>query len=426
MKSRSPSPECALFITSRGLWVFSVCLVVFLTLLVVPSPDSLLYFVAILISIFVVGLVYISRRKTSYQPAFHLSIRGSEGQDISLTGTLNSSASLPIFYLSTTMESEFLASPVEVRIPVLRPGQKAPVHYRATLGARGVYRNCRLKWSFMDPIGILRRSCSAVVPCAVVVTPRYVPLPGLPWESSGSLFQSIRPSLLYESGGSEFLGLRPLLPGESLRRVHWLTTARKQQHFLKQFAAEGESTYLLALDLHKDSVFGSKPDSSLDTALRVLASIARYLIMRQNHLVGFLANSVPPTFLSLGSGEAHFDTLLSVFASLEPHAGPRISETLASFLPFTLPKSAALIIVTTSVSDSLTRFLLRLPSALPPPILLYLDARRFALPSESPRILPFSVQQANLALLLSRGIFSWKITSEADLLKWSPLASTPL
>ncbi|MHA2620749.1 MAG: DUF58 domain-containing protein [bacterium JZ-2024 1] len=422
MKSPSPSPETSLFITRRGLWVISVAAIVFLTLLVMPSPDSLLYMVAILSSTFIMGIIYISRRRTSYLPSFRLSLKGFEGQDFLLTGSVSSNASLPIFFLHTTLDAEFLERSVQIRIPVLRPHQTIPVQCRATLGSRGVYRTCTLQWTFTDPFGILRRDCRASIPCTVVVTPRYVALPGLPWEATGSLLHSLQPSLLFESGGSEFLGLRPLLSGESYRRVHWLTTARKHQPFIKQFAAEGESVYLIAIDLHRDTVFGSKPRSSHETALRVSASIARYLLFQRNHLVGFLANSEPPAFVTPGSGDAHFDTLLSFFAALEPQSGPRMSEILPSCLHFVSSRGVQVILITTTISDALTRVLLRFPSFLPPPVLIQILADHFALPSERNRILPATVQRSNTDLLLSRGVMSCKITTEEDLQKWVSVA----
>jgi uncharacterized protein (DUF58 family) len=425
MKSPSPSPEWSLFITLRGLWILAVAIVVFLALLVVPSPDSLLYLVAILVSSLLVGLVYITRRRTSYRPTFRLSFKGSEGQELPFSAALQSTASLPIFYLTTTLEGDFLAAPVQVRTPVLRSRQTATLHYRVVLGARGVYRRCTLTWSFMDPIGVLRRFCKTTAPCTIVVTPRYVPISELPWEASGSLFQSIRPSLAHESGGSEFLGLRPLLSGESLRRVHWLTTARKQVPFVKQFAAEGESAYLIIVDLHKDSVFGYKPDSSHDTALRVAASIARFVLFHRNHLVGFLANSDPPAFLIPGSGETHFDSLLSLLAGMEPQSGPSISDALSSSLPFVSPQNIQLLIITTTVSDALTRVLLRLPPSLPPPVLIRIRPEPFARPADRNRILPSPLQVANLNMLLSRGILSCTITTEKDLQKWVPPVQRP-
>jgi uncharacterized protein (DUF58 family) len=424
MKSPFPSLESALFITRRGLWILSVTVIVFLALLFVPSPDSLLYLIAILASLLLIGVIYISRRQASFQPDFRLSLKGSEDQEFTLSGILHSSASLPIFYLTAAIDGQFLSAPVLVRIPVLKPGQSVPVHQRAIFGARGVYRQCTLRWSYMDPIGIFRREFKATVPTTIVVTPRYLPIAGLPWEASGAFFQSLRPSLAHESGGSEFLGLRPLLSGESLRRVHWLTTARKQSPFVKQFAAEGESAYLITVDIHRDSVFGIKPASSHETALRTAASIARFILFHRNHLVGFLANSDPPSFLMPGSGETHFDNLLSLLAGLEPQTGSHIAEALASALPSVSPQNIHLLLITTTLSDALTRILLRLPPSLPPPVLVCIRPEPFALPSERSRILPSLLQLSNLHSLLSRGILSCTITTEKDLQQWISPAQT--
>ena len=76
--------------------------------------------------------------------------------------------------------------------------------------------------------------------------------------------------------GGEFVGVREYRPGDSPRHVHWRSTARAGQLIVKEFASETEPGLTIALDLRASSVVGADEDTSLELAIKIAATLARY------------------------------------------------------------------------------------------------------------------------------------------------------
>ncbi|HMK07992.1 MAG TPA: DUF58 domain-containing protein, partial [Anaerolineales bacterium] len=71
---------------------------------------------------------------------------------------------------------------------------------------------------------------------------------------------------------------RPYSPGDSLRRIHWRTTARHDELYVRTFEPEAASAMWLILDLDKKVHFGHGTESSLEKMIMAAAGLASWLL----------------------------------------------------------------------------------------------------------------------------------------------------
>lgn len=85
----------------------------------------------------------------------------------------------------------------------------------------------------------------------------------------------------------DFAEHRPYAPGDDIRRIDWRLFARTDRHFVKQFEADSNATFLLALDISRSMRFGSIGITKLEYA-RGLAACLAYLASTQKDRVGLM------------------------------------------------------------------------------------------------------------------------------------------
>ena len=121
--------------------------------------------------------------------------------------------------------------------------------------------------------------------------------------SSSSSASSARPGGEVGTGGGyccadpagfDFHSVREYEQGESLRRVHWPTTARRGQLMVKELDDAPRDAVVVVLDCDPTGAVGAPPDSSFDTAVRAAGSILRV----------YAARGRRATLLATGSGTA--------------------------------------------------------------------------------------------------------------------------
>ena len=152
---------------------------------------------------------------------------------------------------------------------------------------RGLYDVGPVRVSTGDPFGLFRASKIFGRPHQVLVYPRAldlqrfdVPPANLPGEG-----RFRRPTFYLTPNAS---GVRDYQPGDGLNRIHWRTTARRQELMVKLFELDPASDVWVVLDLQEAVHAGSGDESTEEYGVRIAASIARYFLVG-NRNVGYLA-----------------------------------------------------------------------------------------------------------------------------------------
>lgn len=189
---------------------------------------------------------------------------------------------------------------------------------------RGRFRVSDARLELGDVLGLETLSLPVEGAAAVLVHPRLVELETL-FSEAGRRGGDGRRLLLRRTAGFDFHSVREYEQGESLRRVHWPTTARRGQLMVKELDDAPRDAVVVVLDCDPSGAVGAPPDSSFDTAVRAAASILRV----------YAARGRRATLVTTGSGGVvdvcsltDFVDALDALAAVEPDAAFPLARAL--------------------------------------------------------------------------------------------------
>lgn len=144
--------------------------------------------------------------------------------------------------------------------------------------------------------------------------------------------------------------VRPYSPGDPLRHIHWRTTARRLDPYVKQFAPEAASNVWLVPDFDAAVHTGDGDDSSQETMVTVVASLAAELL-QQNLAVGMFASTDKKTVVLPRQGPSHLWTILQALAPLYTSHENHLEKVLSELIGL-ISGNDLMIVVTPSLQAS--------------------------------------------------------------------------
>lgn len=167
--------------------------------------------------------------------------------------------------------------------PYIPAGQTATAHIHVELRRRGEISllGVRVRSSF--PIGLVEKSIPVDMPWPIVVHPRRLPINRQALEQLfGEVGEGLNNSLRALEQWDRLRNLRDYRSGDSLRRVHWRTTAKRQCLTVKEF--ERPRPQHLAIMVYGPTRMGRKAalksDRNFERALSLTASLLDILAMK--------------------------------------------------------------------------------------------------------------------------------------------------
>lgn len=158
----------------------------------------------------------------------------------------------------------------------MHSGGSRHVQYAIRAEVRGRYEIGPLQVRMSDPFGMLALHRGFPRTSSVVVVPAVEPLPTIgpigSWTGAGD--NRPRP---FTVGSAADSTVREYRQGDDLRRVHWRSTARTGELMVRREEQPWQSHCTLFIDNRAGAHRGSGPDSSLERAITVTASIAVHL-----------------------------------------------------------------------------------------------------------------------------------------------------
>ncbi len=129
-----------------------------------------------------------------------------------------------------------------------RAGRPLTAHYEVYCRARGIYQVGPAQVSVSDPFTLTERRTAAGSVDRLIVYPRVEDLAGFPpVRGLDPAVQSTRPTFVPQ-GGEDFFTLREYQVGDDLRRVHWPSSAKRDQLMIRQLEIPWQTRALLLLD----------------------------------------------------------------------------------------------------------------------------------------------------------------------------------
>lgn len=203
----------------------------------------------------------------------------------------------------------------ERRVELQRVGKKRFAGgYELRSVPRGRYAFDTVRLTVQDPFGLARASLVQGEPQALVVYPRLVDLDRL-FSEGGAHAQDGRRLLLRRPTGYELHSVREYVEGESLRKVHWRSTARRGRLMVKELEDAPRDEVAVLLD-----GFGARGES-FEIAVRAAGSILQAHLRRERRCA-LIVNSAARESQAVAS-ESDWRRALEVLAGAEPTAGTR-------------------------------------------------------------------------------------------------------
>jgi len=270
----------------------------------------------------------------------------------------------------------------ERRTRLARHGRLLLARYLLGAVPRGRYRFEAVRAVFDDPFGLASGEIELGGESTLLVYPRLVELERL--FSQGGTVQAGGRVLLRRTAGFDLHSVREYQQGESLRKVHWRTTARRGALMVKELEDTPHDEIAVLLDAGSRSVVGE----SFDVQVRAAGSILRAYAVRSRRAL-LTVTSSPPATCHIATFDGEWRLALELLAAAEPNG----TEPLTRFLERDSAAARAneLVLVTASLEPAVTDALLERALARRPTSLVLVDAASFrpggAPPARAPALL---------------------------------------
>jgi uncharacterized protein (DUF58 family) len=243
-----------------------------------------------------------------------------EGEDVWITLEARPESRVPAPAIVVT---ERIARLGERETPLRRAGAVHRGTYVLERVPRGRYVVEQARATIEDPFGLASVDIDLAAGGALLVYPRLVGLDRL-FSESGAHAQDGRRLLLRRPSGFDLHSVREYEQGESLRKVHWRTTARRGQLMVKELEDAPRDEIAVLLDADASAVSGE----SFDVQVRAAGSILRAHAARGRRAV-LAINSASRPSARVSSLDGEWLTALGLLAAAQPDGTRPVVELLA-------------------------------------------------------------------------------------------------
>jgi uncharacterized protein (DUF58 family) len=380
--------------TRRGRSVLTLGAVVYLAAWIFGSHA--LYPVATGL-VFAVGLAVAWVRLSARPPYVHRHGAARdvvEGDDVRVDLVVESTGSIAP---PTLVAHERPGRLEERRVELVRVGgDRFAGGYELRAVPRGRYAFHTVRLTIEDPFALAHADLEQGEPQALVVYPRLVSLERL-FSEGGAHAQDGRRLLLRRPTGFELHSVRDHVEGESLRKVHWPSTARRGSLMVKELEDAPRDEVAVLLDGEASAVVGE----SFDVQVRAAGSLLLAQARRGRRAVLFV-NGAHKTVQRVHSYETDWPQAYDLLAAAEAD-GHAPAAALLGDEASSVARALELTVVTASLSPQLVERLLRRTLGQQRAALVYVDPASFgpngAHPGPQPALLRLQAGGVPVALI---------------------------
>ena len=219
---------------------------------------------------------------------------------------------------------------------------------RGVCNQRGIFTLGPTSLETNDPLGIFTVHIDYSETVTMMVVPPVIPLPQIEIAPGGRTGEGKSTSTGLErtivAGG-----VREYIPGDSLRWIHWPTTARLNKPYVRVFDFSPASNWWVLLDMDPDVQAGSGLESTEAYSVILAASLVNEGL-QQDKMVGFITHGEDLIWHRPDLGDAHLWSILRSLAVVRP-AGPSLPDML-DHLRQTLEQRTSLVIITPNMDPT--------------------------------------------------------------------------
>lgn len=245
--------------------------------------------------------------------------------------------------------------------------------YRLTLHRRGRYRFGPLRISTRFPLGLVLGQITLPAPATLLVAPRIGRLLG-GW---GNLLEADlagderrHPQRGVSEG--DYYGLRPWQSGDSLRWVHWRTTAKLARPMVRQYERRKSRDVAIVVDPWLPEP-GERPETLVELAISIAATAITDIASRGHSCLTIAVAGHSPHCYTGPASSAFCQELLSHLALLVPGCSGNLAVALNQ-AQASAPRGARFIVISPRPANDPTLIAAKTELAIDPHDLVWIDA----------------------------------------------------
>ena len=242
---------------------------------------------------------------------------------------------------------------------------------------RGRYHFLDVRAVIEDAFGLQRAEIPLTAPWMLLVYPRLVELDRL-FSEGGTYAQDGRRLLLRRPSGFDLHSVREYEQGESLRKVHWRSTAKRGQLMVKELEDAPRDEVAILLDAEA----GTSIADSFDVQVRAAGSLLLSQARRGRRAV-LLVNGAGRTVQRVHSYETDWRQAYDLLAAAEPD-GHAPAASLLGDEGSVVSRALELTVVTSSLSPLLVERLLQRTLSQRRAALVFVDPASFGRNGDHP------------------------------------------
>lgn len=254
-------------------------------------------------------------------------LSGHVGDRVRITYTVRNTVRLPKPWLEVHNPTE-LPGGLAGRVLALAGRSERTWVARSVLERRGHFRIDPLAIRTADPFGLFEATATVGHGITLVVYPRIDPLPHWRLPSAGLEGTSARPERTQQATPLATT-IRPYAPGDAMHRIHWRSSARRDELLVKEFEIERTADVWVVVDMDAAWASGEGDRSSTEVAVRAAASIADRAVA-EHRAVGLAVNGHRATLLPPDRGERQRVKILQLLAAVEADGVAPLAEALVA------------------------------------------------------------------------------------------------
>jgi uncharacterized protein (DUF58 family) len=252
-------------------------------------------------------------------------VHAQVGDVLRATYTVRNTSRMPKPWLEIHSPNS-LPTPIPGRaIAVGSRGERSWVA-RVPLTRRGHFRVEPMVIRTGDPFGLFESYASVGRPSPIIVYPAVESLPR--WRLPPATLEGTRTTPERSIQTTAMVtSIRPYVAGDSYNRIHWKSSARQMELQVKEFDLEQTADLWIFLDLDAAVHTGSGDHATVESAVRVAASIATRALL-ENRSVGLTASGSRPAVLSPDRGPRQQQKILQLLAAVDADGSTPFIEVL--------------------------------------------------------------------------------------------------
>lgn len=205
-------------------------------------------------------------------------------------------------------------------------GEERRLRLQGVCQQRGVFDLGPWRVQTSDPFGLFRVVLDYPQVTSFAVYPSVAHLPDIELPRGDAPGRARRHERS-QTDTTDARGVRSYTPGDPLRQVHWPTTARRGELFVKEFDLEPLGDLWILLDLDRGKQAGEGADSTEEVGVTIAASLA-HAALSENRAVGLAVSGERPALLEPNKSRAQLWQILRALARARAGGDVDITELL--------------------------------------------------------------------------------------------------